>query len=367
MKGMNHVDQLVTSLMANSINYMNECAEANPKAYTKMSGTDVEIFSRDSMQTVAPRLGVNPKVIELVSGHTFPDIILKDTFYGVEVKSTQKDAWTSTGSSIVESTRYSETERVYMLFGKLGGKPEFRCKPYQKCLSNIAVTHSPRYLIDMQLGEKDTIFAKMNKDYDDFRILPENEKISHVRKYYLSQAKKRKNETLNKNSMPWWMGEQTDVDFSFYNDLNTSAKEAIMPRLFIIFPTLFDVDTDKRFKPVAIWLCDRYSMICYNMRDAFTAGGTIKKYNNIILKHSFPAIVGRLIKYLDDIKILLYHPDQDLICDINDFWDFEYDKDNLLESWITALEYEFNLNSELKHIDIRSIIERGTVEISTRI
>ncbi len=366
MKGMNHVDQLVASLMTDSIRYMNECAKANPKAYTKMSGTDVEILSRDSMQTVAPKFCIDPKLIDLVSGHTFPDIILKNTYYGVEVKSTQKDAWTSTGSSIVESTRYSDIQRVYMLFGKLGGKPEFRCKPYQKCLSNIAVTHSPRYLIDMQLEENDTIFAKMSKDYDEFRLLPENEKISHVRRYYLSQAKRRKDESLNKNSMPWWMGEQTEVDFSFYNDLSTSAKEAIMPRLFIIFPTLFDADSDKRFKPIAIWLCDRYSMICYNMRDAFTAGGTIKRYNGQVLERAFPAIVGKLIKQLDTIKSLLNHPDQDLLNDIRDFWDFEYDKGNLLEAWISAIENEFISNKELKSIDIRSIIEKGTVNISTQ-
>lgn len=364
MQGMNHVDHLVTSLMTRSIKYMNECANANPKAYAKMSGSDVEILSCDSLQTVAPSLNIDPKVIKLVSGHTFPDIILSKTVYGVEVKSTQKDAWTSTGSSIVESTRYSKTQRVYMLFGKLGGKPEFRCKPYQYCLSNIAVTHSPRYLIDMQLKEEDTIFAKMEKEYDDFRLLPENEKISYVRKYYLTQAKKRKNESLKKNALPWWMGEQTEVDFSFYNDLTQDAKEAIMPRLFIIFPTLFDEDSDKRFKPVAIWLCDRYSMICYNMRDAFTAGGKIKTYNGQLLQRRYPAIVGRLIKHLDVIKKLLLNPDEDLITDIQDFWDFNYNKNNLFESWISAVENEFKKNKELDFINIRTIIMNGTVNFS---
>lgn len=92
---------------------------------------------------------------ELVSGHVFPDIILHECNYGVEIKSTQKDAWTSTGSSIVESSRSEKANRIYLLFGKLGGEPEFRCKPYQQCLSNIAVTHAPRYLIDMNLRTND--------------------------------------------------------------------------------------------------------------------------------------------------------------------------------------------------------------------
>ncbi|SFG42459.1 hypothetical protein SAMN05216383_11362 [Prevotella sp. KH2C16] len=350
--------------MSQAIKYMNDRAIRNPKSYGRMSGGDVEELSFKSMREVAPCLSIDPKRIDLVSGHSFPDIILDNTVYGVEIKSTQKDSWTSTGSSIVESTRCSGIERIYMLFGKLGGQPEFRCKPYQRCLSSIAVTHSPRYLIDMQLGEKQTIFAKMNTDYEEFRHLPENEKISYVRKYYLQQAKLRGNENLSQNEMPWWMGQQTGVDWSFYNDLSSFAKEAMMPRLFALFPTLFDSDSDKRFKPVAIWLCDRYSMICYNMRDSFTAGGTVKSYNGKKLDRCYPAIVGRLIKYIDEIKVLLSNPDAELLTDIQDFWDFNYDRENLLESWVKALEAEFSKNKDLSFINLRELLDVGTVEVS---
>ena len=53
-------------------------------------------------------------------------------------------------------------ERIYMTFGKLGGNPiEFLSKPYEQCLYGIAVTHMPRYLIDMRLNQGETIFDKM--------------------------------------------------------------------------------------------------------------------------------------------------------------------------------------------------------------
>ena len=100
------------------------------------------------------------------------------------------------------------------------------------------------------------------------------------------------------------------------------------------------------------------------MRDAFTAGGKIKCYDGQLLKYRYPAIVGRLIKHLDVIKSLLANPDEELISDIQDFWAFDYDKDNLLESWISALEYEFMKNKELKFIDIRAIVKNGTVPFS---
>lgn len=86
-----------------------------------------------------------------------------------------------------------------MLFGKLGGKyAEFKCRPYQDVLSEITVTHSPRYLINMSLKPGETIFDKMNIPYDKLRT-SENS-ISQVREYYRKKA--------NKNDqMPWWISD----------------------------------------------------------------------------------------------------------------------------------------------------------------
>lgn len=70
-----------------------------------------------------------------------------------------------------------------LVIGKLGGNPpEFRCRPYQEVLSDIAVTHSPRYLINMELQHGETIFDKMNTTYDEFRTTENN--IAKVREYY---------------------------------------------------------------------------------------------------------------------------------------------------------------------------------------
>lgn len=125
VEGMNHVDQLVTSLLDSALSYLNEKAEGHADLYHKMKPNTVEQLSYESMVEVAPSVNFPKERIELISGHVFPDILLHNTRYGVEIKSTQKDAWTSTGSSIIESTRDKDTERIYMLFAKLGGIPEF--------------------------------------------------------------------------------------------------------------------------------------------------------------------------------------------------------------------------------------------------
>lgn len=70
-----------------------------------------------------------------------------------------------------------------LVIGKLGSNPpEFHCRPYQQVLYDIAVTHSPRYLINMELQEGETIVDKMNTTYDEFRTTENN--IAKVREYH---------------------------------------------------------------------------------------------------------------------------------------------------------------------------------------
>lgn len=356
LQGMNQTDKLVNSLLSASIDYMNDVASSNPKGYKSLSGSEVEVLSCKSMKEVAPSVGFPQDRIDLVSGHVFPDIILRKYNYGVEIKSTQKDAWTSTGSSIVESSRSEDADRIYMLFGKLGGSPEFRCKPYQQCLSNIAVTHSPRYLIDMNLSTKENIFYKMKTDYDDFRLLPESDKITKVRQYYIAKAK-----AEHKYEMPWWMGETTSVNLSFYNDLDTERKAEILSRACILFQSLYSKNANGRYRPIALWLCNNYSLLCPNMRDDFSAGGQCMSINGIPLKKPYPHIVAEILKNHNRIKALLYHPDEDLLMGINDFWDFRYNANDLYGSWLNMIENCFKKNSQLSFIPIRKLLEENAM------
>lgn len=356
LDGMNNTDKMVNNLLRASIKYMNDKAKLNPHGYDSMSGSDVEKLSCSSMKEVAPIVSFPRDRIDLVSGHVFPDIILHKFNYGVEIKSTQKDVWKSTGSSIVESSRCKEANRIYMLFGKLGGAPEFRCKPYQQCLSNIAVTHAPRYLIDMELSAEDNIFSKMHTEYDDFRIMDEPEKISKVRQYYIKKAKEE-----HKVEMPWWMGDTTSVNLSIFNDLSTSTKDAILTRAYILFSSIYTDNTKLSYKQVALWLCNTYSLLCYNVRDMFSASGQLKVINGEPLKRPYPHIVKEVLKRNTQIKSLLKDPDEDIMKGIQDFWDFDYDRFDLYSSWINMVETCFKANPSLKHIPIRQLLENCAI------
>lgn len=346
----NSVSKAFAEFMELSENEFNLRSQNNPKLYKSLSPTGLEEVTRDLLKEVAPMTPFRPEDISLVSGHSFPDIMATD-YCGVEVKSTKDDKWTSIGSSIVESTRNTTVVDIYMLFGKLGGNPpEFRLRPYQECLSEIAVTHSPRYMINMELSEKDNIFTKMKKPYESFRLLGEKEKIAEVRKYYFQKAKKE-----GKNEMPWWMEETANVNLAFYNDLSPIKKTEMMVRCYIIFYSMYDSDPQARYKKIALWLCNHYSLLCPNMRDFFSAGGVC----TLLYKgerRQYPHIVGEVIEKVAIIKKLLDNPDIELIKDIEDFWDFKYDRNNLFDSWLEMLEQHFSWNKNLSHVPIRELI-----------
>lgn len=353
-RDINEADKAFAEFMQKTEDCFNERSRLNPQLYSRCSATDLERVTEQILKDVCPSTPFRQSDIKLVAGHTFPDIMTTD-IYGVEVKSTNKDKWTSTGSSIVESTRSKDVERIYMLFGSLGSNPPaFRCKPYQDCLSNIAVTHSPRYMIDMTLEKQENIFSKMNTDYDTFRLLEEGDKISQVRRYYIEKARKD-----HKVEMPWWMGDtgNPSIGISIYNDIPTETKRDFVARSFILFPSVFGKDSSLGYKEVAVWLCNHYSLLCYNMRDFFSSGGKMRILNGVAMEESYPQVVQRLLQYRERIEALLKHPDVEILKDLQDYWDFKYDQSDLFNSWINIVEKAFLANPSLKDIDIRHLIE----------
>ena len=117
---------------------------------------------------------------------TFPDIVAR-RLYGVEVKMTTGDKWVSTGNSVLETTRIESVETIYMFFGKFGRNFEARYRKYQECLYDVGVTHSPRYKINMELPQGQSIFDKIGVEYDVFR--KEASPIKRLKDYYRGQLR----------------------------------------------------------------------------------------------------------------------------------------------------------------------------------
>ena len=270
------------SLMVKTDAILNQDARKRPDYYVLRGGNPLEDDVKRALDESAkgtPFAGT----IKKVSGQKFPDIVAAK-LYGVEVKSTKDDHWTSTGSSILETTRVTGVERIYMTFGKLGGRPiEFLSKPYEECLYGIAVTHMPRYLINMQLNPGETIFDKMGVSYDNLRKM--NNPIAPVAKYYRSQLKP--GESL------WWTGDSSEETVSatirLWKNLTPDEKRFHMIYGCVNYPEVFGGDYDR----YALWLTSQ-GVVDPHIRDQFSAGGKEEMLLSSGERAKFPGVYRRI-------------------------------------------------------------------------
>lgn len=110
----------------------------------------------------------------------------------------------------------------------------------------------------------------------------------------------------DKKSMPWWIGEEPTIithptelynpscEFRILSDLSEDVKEYFRLCSYALFPEILGTDQDKFRKP-SLWLCSRFSIICANVRDFFTAGGTANIYvNDKLTWRNVPKVVANL-------------------------------------------------------------------------
>lgn len=327
--------QSFSLLMNKTSSFMNNVA-CKSNHYAGCDSRRLESEVVNAMKEQCEETPFTPNDIQLVSGQRFPDIIAGKHF-GVEVKSTKENKWMSTGSSIVESTRIDEVNHIYMMFGKLGGNPiEFKCKPYQDCLYDIAVTHSPRYLIDMNIPPEKTIFSKMKISYDKFRL--SDDPINTVRNYYIEKIKAEK-----RTAMPWWIGDDTITSPTLRlwtaGAFSQEEQNLFKAQLLVLFPMEI---CNSNYARATLWLCIRHSIINTHFRDLFTAGGQIR-----IGDKNYPAIISRILKLAPIIKQIIMH--QDLSYDMKDNNPMLFYAENRYLYWAQQISKQYPDIKELKN------------------
>lgn len=305
-------------LMSKTQKIMNEDAKLHPEEYRSLKSNALEECSVEKIKEACKDTPFNPDEVRLVSGQRFPDIIA-EKYYGIEVKMTKKNHWKSVGSSIVESTRDSLVEDIYLLFGKMGGEyPEFCCRPYGDVMCDISVTHSPRYFIDMELKEGETIFDKLHTTYDEFRCAGDS--IDQVRKYYREIAIK-----ANKMEMPWWVtsenaDEQRSFNVRLWKSLETEEQNELQAKCMILFPEALNPQkSPTKYNQTTLWLCSYSQVVMPNIRDLYSSGGQIVAVDGEKLSSPLPQVFYRMVKFADRIKLMLQSPDLEMIKLIADY------------------------------------------------
>jgi len=235
----------------------------------------------------------------------------------------------------LESTRVEGIERIFMLFGKMVKPIEFRYKPYEDCLSDVVVTHSPRYLINMELPYGETIFDKLNIPYDTLRN--ENNPIKVITDYYRKQ--------LKPGEEVWWLDQDepksTSLIIKLWNNLPASKRKELMISAMAFFPEIFSNHTDK-FNSLSVWLVNDHGIVCPNIRDIFTAGGKGAINYNDKIYNNIPQIIIKLTDSINDIKETIATSNRE---ELAYFWNIKVNKP--FENWIDLLI------SNTAHLDLK--------------
>lgn len=291
----------------------------------KANGTAMEPIVKEALDEAARSTEFDGS-IALVSGQRFPDIIARK-LYGVEVKTTREDSWKSTGSSILESSRVKGVERIFMTFAKLGGDVRFRSAQYEDCLSSVAVTHYPRYIIDMDVAPGATIFSKLGIPYDTLRNL--DEPAAPVIDFY------RRN--LKPGESLWWTGRDGEeaaspMKIAAWSACSAREKESLVAEGLALFPeTAGRGRSQDRYCRYAAWLVSEKGIINPNARDGFSAGGKAMLEMKSGLEVPMPAVFGRIARLSGKISGFILGAGEERL---KDSWKAEVIAEDRIDQWI---------------------------------
>ncbi|PIQ91495.1 MAG: hypothetical protein COV70_03425 [Parcubacteria group bacterium CG11_big_fil_rev_8_21_14_0_20_39_22] len=284
--------------------------------------------------------------VQQTGAHDFPDIIA-NKYFGVEVKMTTSDHWTSTGNSILESSRIEDVEKIYIMFGKFGGKLDIKFRLYQECLPDVSVTHSPRYRINMNLKKGESIFDKIGVDYDTLR--KHANPIQKIKDHYRSKLKD--GEEL------WWIDQENDDKaispiIRPFRNLSDEEKENFIVESMILFPEMFG-NSAMKYERAAAYLISEYNSVSASLRDSFTAGGQIElkiKRKTITV----PQVAERMRARANDIKTKINELDGETLAY---YWRIRKIERDRLNQWKKLLNK--NLKLSIRGIKASDVFDSG--------
>lgn len=205
----------------------------------------------------------------------FPDIAVGA--YGVEVKFTLNDTWRSVANSVLETNRIESVEKVYLVFGKMGGSPEVRWGDYEASVIHVRTSHVPRF--EVALDADKSLFALMGVSYDEFRHLKMEDKMKHIRAY--ARGRLKRGERL------WWLEDSPDDEHSLpiqarlYTSLSQPEKLRLRAEAALLCPGIVQSGNVRdKYNDVVLYILTYHGVICHQARDLFSAGSVANPKND---------------------------------------------------------------------------------------
>lgn len=253
----------VEAILADAVAALNSGSWRPPGGAATASAFEKE--AQRQLQFFATIHGVKQEVV-LHSGRKFPDIVFKDTNVGVEIKTAQK-GWACLGNSVAASTLVDGVSEVYLLFGSGEANFEARYSRYEDSVKSVEVTHSPRYVLDMNTPHRGSYLYRIGKTLPD--MLAMDDPISCV----VEEARR----NLKKGERLWWVSEEVSAPLLIrpWRAVKSHEKKTLVASAFALFPSQVLRAPRADYSGFALWLTQRHSILNSNVRDAFTSGGRL--------------------------------------------------------------------------------------------
>ena len=237
--------------------------------------------------------------------HIFPDIVLPP--YGIEVKFTEKDTWRSVANSVFESTRSPEVDKIYLLFGKMGGIPAVKWGHYGDCVVHVRTSHVPRF--EVEIESERSLFQIVGISYDEFSQLDVAEKMKHVREY----ARNR----LKPGERLWWIDTESDSNHSLpiqarlYTSLEQEEKRRLRAEAALLCPIIVSPSRSRgKYDDVTLYLLTYRGVLASLVRDLFSAGSVALRSDDTrggnYLLRALKDIEEEMLKAASDLPDVLF-------------------------------------------------------------
>lgn len=308
------------------------------------SGDDFELCVVDVTNRVLCAAGIDAVVHHTPGSHAFPDVIVEFATgekYGIEVKSSsaaKSKGWKINGNSVMGSTRDDSVIDTYIIFGKTAKTAlAFKARRYEESVANVVVTHSPRYLIDLELDPSETFFEKSGIGYKE--LVNSENPIGLITSYFQAQGQK-----------AWWLAESTPAAVRMFSDASVTEQYECFGYGLAHFPELFERNSTK-YKRFALWLATERSLVSPSLRDDFSAGGQVSLIVNGTPYNKLPQIFKRLVDYRPFLIKALESADNEVLCNDWGLKTIEFSSlEEKLKRWVSIVAPHVNENQLQKDV-----------------
>lgn len=235
--------------------------------------TVCEDFLVSLLKDACTSLGVDPNAITHHRGHSFPDVTIQSTPFGIEIKGAKAHR-SFNGNSVIAGTMKTGLKKVFLMYW-IGDDKEVGYRDYFECVATSVVTHSPRFQLDIDLDSNKSMFGAGDDKVglvDDVIFGGKSINSDKIIQWMANRARE-------KGETPWWIATDESLPIgstglSKFTNLSIAERNSFLKEALLTFPKIFDKSSNTKYNGIFEWAIQKKSI--YTTRDDYSAGGKVE-------------------------------------------------------------------------------------------